>query len=49
MESLNASITIYMDTWQKIARNQRSRKTLGSVINTNKQDTLLKIAGQDKR
>ena len=49
MGSLDTSITIYIDIWQKIAEGQEKRRIIRSIISTNKQDTLLRTAKQDKR
>ena len=35
IKSLNVSIAIYMDIWQKIAKGHRKRRTTGSAINAN--------------
>ena len=33
--SLNASIVIYIDIWQKIAKGQRKKRIIGSATNAN--------------
>jgi len=49
MGSQSALTTMYMDTWQRIAKIQRKRKIQKSAINMTRYSTLPKTADQDRR
>ena len=48
IESQSILTVRYTDIQQKIARNQRKKKTLESVMNVEEQDTQPEIVGQSK-